>query len=142
MFQENRSEEALRRIRSLWGPMVEEGSSTCWETFRGFYKDRLTRSYCHGWSCSPSELLRRHILGVPEEAGRRADLVLSPISAGLTFAEGSVPLPEGRLEVSWKIEGGCFFCTVETPPNYRVEVIPPPELPDTVVSVLARGGRS
>jgi len=42
-------QEALALIAREWGPMVEAGTTTTWETFSGDEKDSL----CHPWSTAP-----------------------------------------------------------------------------------------
>jgi len=37
-------------IRRGWGLMIDVGATTCFETFPGWEKEDLTRSYCHAWS--------------------------------------------------------------------------------------------
>jgi len=41
--------EALTLIAREWGPMIEAGATTTWETFLGDEKDSL----CHPWSTAP-----------------------------------------------------------------------------------------
>jgi len=122
LFRENREDRALEEIRRIWGPMIESGSTTCWETSPGFYKDRLTRSYCHGWSVSPAALFRTCLLGIPEDAGTRRQIRIAPRPGGLNWASGSVPLPEGELEVSWSVRDGEFNCRIISPPGVRVSL--------------------
>ena len=42
-------EEAMALIKREWGPMIEKGSSTTWETFQ----DYENTSLCHPWSTMP-----------------------------------------------------------------------------------------
>ncbi|MBF9017601.1 MULTISPECIES: trehalase family glycosidase [unclassified Oceanispirochaeta] len=119
LFQEGFTDQALNQIRTLWGSMLEEGSTTCWETFKGFYKDRLTRSYCHGWSCMPAELFRRYILGFTSTPGKHKVNLISPQPGTLKAAEGTIPLPEGLCSISWQIRDNLFDCTVIHPSGYE-----------------------
>ena len=104
-------------IRTRWGKMLEYGASSCWETFYGFEKDRITRSHCHGWSSAPGYFLPRLILGVkPTKPGFR-EFVVEPEECGLQWARGSVPTPYGPIEVSWKKHKGKLELSVRKPPE-------------------------
>ena len=46
--------ELLADVRKNYGMMLDQGATSCWETFPGFEKGRLTRSHCHGWSAAPA----------------------------------------------------------------------------------------
>ena len=114
---------ALEGILRQWKPMLSQG--TCWETFEGFYKDRLTRSYCHGWSASPAYLLGKWVLGVrPLEPGFRKVLI-APTPCGLEKARGTVPLPQGDVRVEWEITGDRFLCRAEIPEGIKWSVEKP-----------------
>lgn len=104
---------ALDGIRGDWGVMLDHG--TCWETFKGFYKDRLTRSYCHGWSSAPAYLFGAWILGVRPSAPGFREILISPVPAGLKSADGIVPTPAGDIHVRWWIRGTVFHCRVRLP---------------------------
>jgi hypothetical protein len=61
-----RRDEIVTQILEFWGPMVDAGSDTAWESFHG--RD----SQCHGWSGAPVIALMRHVLKMdPRKAGRR-----------------------------------------------------------------------
>lgn len=42
-------DEAFAYVKREWGPMIESGATTCWETFLGNEKDSL----CHPWGTTP-----------------------------------------------------------------------------------------
>lgn len=52
-----RHTDILREIRAGWGPMVQAGSDTAWESFTG-------NSQCHGWSGVPVVAVLRHLLKI------------------------------------------------------------------------------
>ena len=84
--------EALRQMRERFGPMLERGATTLWESFEP------TASLCHGFSASPTYQLSRRLLGQSDVAGW-ASAVVAPDLAGLEFAEGVVPTTRGDIEV-------------------------------------------
>lgn len=115
----------LADIRKNWGEMLRFNSTTCWETFKGFYKDRLSRSYCHGWSSAPVYFLGAYLLGVrPLKEGFRS-VVINPDPCDIKWAEGTVPTPLGPIEVKWFIEEGIFNLDLRIPEKIEFKVIIP-----------------
>ncbi|EJD49631.1 Six-hairpin glycosidase, partial [Auricularia subglabra TFB-10046 SS5] len=59
--------DALRYIARYWGSMVKAGADTFFEAWDpqdprfSPYSDAHVNSYCHGWSCTPSYLLRARL---------------------------------------------------------------------------------
>lgn len=107
----------LENIRRQWGTMLEYGATSCWETFLGFYKYTLTRSYCHAWSAAPAYLLGAHILGVtPLEPGFRKARI-APALADLYSAEGEVPTPLGPIRLQVTRKGGDVLSVYVTAPE-------------------------
>ena len=125
LFREGLGEKALSGIREQWGPMLEHG--TCWETFIGFYKERLTRSYCHAWSSAPAYLFGAYILGVRVDEPGFKSIVISPNLSGLKAVSGRVPMPAGVAEISWKADNDGFSCLAILPAGTQYRFIPPPE---------------
>ncbi|MFP4384160.1 MAG: alpha-L-rhamnosidase C-terminal domain-containing protein [Spirochaetia bacterium] len=89
-------------IQKYWGQMIHTGSPGCFEVFPGYQKDRMTRSYCHGWSASPLYHIQTALLGVePLEPG------FSNISVNPSFnlekrCRGAVPTPHGTIHIEWE----------------------------------------
>ncbi len=122
-----RFDMVIEDIRLRWGEMLDNGATTCWETFKGFYKDRLTRSYCHAWSSSPSYFLPAHVLGVsPISPGFREASVF-PAPVHLEWARGAVPTPLGGIGVDWEIKNGLFRLSVNHPEEITCRVAVPVE---------------
>lgn len=95
-------QSVLDEIREKWGEMIDEGSTTCWETFRGFYTERLTRSYCHAWSAAPAWYLPEVVLGITRTGAAWDRVQVSPHPPdGMGWARGSVVTPQGLVEVVW-----------------------------------------
>ena len=96
--------EIINSIKRDWGNMISHGATTCWETFPGFEKDRLTRSHCHAWSAAPAYFLGAYVLGVrPLEPGFKKVLI-DPMLCGLKWARGSIPTIFGRIDISCETE--------------------------------------
>ncbi len=123
LFSIGLGERALKGIRDQWSPMLEQG--TCWETFKGFYKDRLTRSYCHAWSSAPAYLFGAWVLGIrPLKPGFRK-IIIAPVTSGLKYAEGTVPIPSGDVHIRWSIENKELKCDVRLPAGVEWDFNPP-----------------
>lgn len=123
LFSAGAARKAVEGIVEQWTPMLEHG--TCWETFKGFYKDRLTRSYCHGWSSAPGFLLGKRVLGIRILEPEFRKVMIAPQPGTLSRAEGCVPTPLGSIRVSWTNSKNCFSCSAELPPGMKWEITRP-----------------
>ncbi len=132
--QEGIAEEFIRRH---WGAILHAGADTAWEIFPDAEKgeDGLTRylpragwSLCHAWSTAPTFYLSSRALGVPlgfpEIISPTAPLVIAPQSATLSWARGTVPTPQGPLNIDWQIAGQSLIVSVEAPRGLRWTVAP------------------
>ncbi len=107
------------------GEMLYYGATTCWETFPGWEKERLTRSHCHGWSAAPSYFFGAYILGVKPVSPGFKEVVIQPFTCGLKWAKGSVPTPKGIISVYWELRDGKFSIDVKAPEECKYHVIYP-----------------
>jgi alpha-L-rhamnosidase len=101
------SERMLDVIREQWGSMMDEQTTTFWESFAtgNLGGDRYpTRSYCHAWSAGPAYALSRYILGARLDEPGGAHVSLTPQLDVLERAEGVIPLPAGAVKLSWRRE--------------------------------------
>jgi hypothetical protein len=112
-------------IRKRWGEMLYYGATTCWETFPGWEKERLTRSHCHGWSAAPSYFFAAYILGVKPLSPGFKEVVIQPFTCGLKWAKGYVPTPKGIISVYWELRDGKFSIDVKAPKECKYHVIYP-----------------
>ncbi len=95
-----------------WQDMLAIGLTTFAE------KPEPSRSDCHGWSASPNYDLLATVLGVtPASAGFKTVLI-APNLGDLTFAEGSIPHPQGTIQVKFKKSGNTGIeATITLPQN-------------------------
>jgi alpha-L-rhamnosidase len=121
-------------IRRNYGIMLRYDSSTCYEGYPqrkdGKINPRqLTRSHCHAWSAAPGFFLGAEILGVRRAAPGWTKLTVAPKpAAGITWAEGAVPLPDGGcVEVAWQIDEASktMELWLKVPEGHEAEVIAP-----------------
>jgi hypothetical protein len=115
-------EEMIADIRKNYGLMLDEGATSCWETFPGFEKGRLTRSHCHGWSAAPAYFLGAYVLGVRPLAPGFARTLVDPALGDLPWAKGSVPTPRGRIDIRVEKRGSKIVARARAPKD--VELVP------------------
>ncbi|MBP3039200.1 family 78 glycoside hydrolase catalytic domain [Bacillaceae bacterium Marseille-Q3522] len=102
--------QMINDMRKQYGQMLEYGATTCWEMYPKPVQGRidakhLTRSHCHAWSAAPGYFLGAYVLGVSSDDPGWKKVKVCPNPSGLSWAKGSVPLPEkGRIDVSWRID--------------------------------------
>lgn len=124
LFGSGRQKEALDILREYYGGMLDMGATTFWEDFDidwaknacpvdrlpeegetdvhadfgAFCYKNLRHSLCHGWSSGPAPFLLKHVLGIDvDSSSGKTKVTVSPCLAGLTFAEGAYPLPDGGV---------------------------------------------
>jgi alpha-L-rhamnosidase len=113
---------ALALIRERYGAMLAQGATTWWE----LYTPRQTRgnSLSHSWGASPTWFLSSHVLGSTVLDPTRWRV--APHPGDLRFAQGSVPMGSGTLDVAWQVPGcGELRLTVVSPQGTRGEVLLP-----------------
>jgi alpha-L-rhamnosidase len=91
----------IEQWRSCWGWMLAQGATTWWEVFDEGW------SHCHFWSGCPTWQMSRYLLGLQLRWDRgegEVELELHPGS--LEWASGTLPLPGGQADVSWRRRGG------------------------------------
>jgi len=120
-------QEIIQSIRQYYQDMVDSGSTTTWETFRGSLHwldaDTPTRSYCHAWSAIPLYFFSRVILGIRqvEAGGRRFEI--SPRLSGLKRAEGSAQSVYGPVSVRWQVLDSEFHVSASAPENVELNFV-------------------
>jgi hypothetical protein len=65
-----------------------------------------TRSDCHAWGSSPNIELFRTVLGIDTAAPGFKKVRIEPHLADLPKASGSMPHPNGRIDVAYEVSGG------------------------------------
>jgi hypothetical protein len=113
---------ALAQMRERFGPMLDKGATTLWESFRP------SASLCHGFSASPTYQLSRRVLGVAPARPGFAAIAVSPDLVDLDHARGVVPTMVGDVEVRLEREGGGFVATVNAPAGIPIAIAAAPGL--------------
>jgi hypothetical protein len=119
---DGRSDNIVQHIRQAWAPLLADGETTLREVWQ---LDAVT-SQCHAWSGTPTFDLSSDVLGVaPLQPGCRR-LRVAPQPAGLRWARGVFPAPQGDLAVAWTCSGDQFDLEVSIPAGCEAELQPPP----------------
>ena len=92
--------------------MRRAGATTLWENWNG------EASHNHPMFGASTVCLFRYVLGIRQADGTSGmrSFVISPLfPQSLTFAEGSITTPQGKLAVRWNRQAGTIL--VQVPPN-------------------------
>ncbi len=87
------------RLWDMWRQMPAQHLTTCPED------PLLSRSDCHGWGALALYELPAVILGVRPGKPGFEEIIVSPETENLDWAEGTVPTPKGDVSVSWRKDG-------------------------------------
>ncbi len=119
----------LNAIREYYGPMVDSGATTVWESFPsgttgsgGF----PTRSHTHAWSSAPIHFLNRIVLGIVPENPGGTTVRVSPWITGLTWAKGASALAGGVVSVDWRLDNDTLHITASAPEGVSLRYAPNP----------------
>ncbi|USP74650.1 glycoside hydrolase family 78 protein [Curvularia clavata] len=133
-FQSKDSNSVLDLLKSLWAPMTDpEGAyyTGCfWETLNAMGQPALgrTTSLCHGWASGPTGELSEHVLGVSAIQPGYKEWQIAPMTLGMNWARGRLPVPGGEISVAWNATGDIIK---------RLEVKSPSGTSGTVVVPLS-----
>ena len=129
--------EALAWIRQYWGGMMAEGATSFWEAYypswpkNNFHASLQADdgtgyfvSLAHGWSTGPTPWLMEQILGIQPTAGGFSQVTIRPDLAGLAWAKGAEPTPNGLLKVDLHASP-TLQTVIDLPPNEEATVLMP-----------------
>ncbi|OMF30791.1 hypothetical protein BK133_16795 [Paenibacillus sp. FSL H8-0548] len=111
-------DKAWEAVSLVWGKMLGEGATTCWESVTlkhdGDFHDALTTytnynsyriSLCHSWAGTPVHWIMSRVLGVvPLEPGYRKIAFRPQRLNDISICVGSIPTPFGAIEAGWDEE--------------------------------------
>jgi alpha-L-rhamnosidase len=116
------NEMILDNIREIYGFMLEHDATTCWEGWELIEGD-FSRSHCHAWSAAPTYVFGVLFLGVkPLEPGF-TKVEISPNLNGLKWIKGSVPIPQGKIDIYCKDLGEYIDLQISLPAEVEAEII-------------------
>ena len=95
---------------TIWaGPRNNFHRSLQADNGQGYYV-----SLSHGWSSGPTAWLSEEILGIRPTAAGFKQTTIRPDLAGLAWARGAVPTPNGLIKVDYKA-GDTFRAAIDLP---------------------------
>lgn len=102
-----------------WRNMLQEGATACMEAWGADQK--WNTSFCHAWASAPVVLLVEHFLGIRHAApGWRAIRVQPQMPRALKSASLHLPLPQGRLSVTYARSDRMELYSLYVPPEIQV----------------------
>lgn len=135
MAEAGHRREALDWIRKYWGGMINEGATSFWEGYdpswpkQDFHahlnaddEEGYRTSLAHGWSSGATAWLTEQILGIQPTAAGFREATIRPDLAGLQWARGTVPTPQGPIRVDYKTEGGALDAQIDLPAGITARV--------------------
>jgi len=110
-----------------WLTMVDRGATTVWEEWEGIDADGVAHASLNHYSKGAVvSFLHRYVAGIEqldgEVAFRRFRIAPRP-GGGLTWAEGALETPYGRIESSWQLVDDRFELAVTVPSGTEAEVV-------------------
>jgi alpha-L-rhamnosidase len=105
-----------------WGYMLEQGATTMWEQWNGFY------SHIHSCFASPGSWFYQGLAGIrPDPAGPGfKKIIIKPAVVGdVTWVKCHHDSPYGRIVSNWKREGDKLTMEVAIPANTTATVYVP-----------------
>jgi alpha-L-rhamnosidase len=110
------SGRVLEEVKACYGPMAEK-TGTLWEGM----DVSGDHSCCHGFPSLAAWLIAREALGVRriDHAAKTVDIRI-PARSPLPRCEGTLPLADGRLAVSWRREGEAIDVDIACPEGWTI----------------------
>ncbi|TDZ73457.1 hypothetical protein CTRI78_v001139 [Colletotrichum trifolii] len=122
-FESGLAESAVEELKRLYGWMGgQDPGVTFWEGIGDEgrpYEDGYT-SMAHGWATGNVPLMTSYVLGVKPTGPGFKTWSVAPVRAGLRWARGVVPTPEGHgIGIDWKEDEEGFRMEVFAPEGTR-----------------------
>lgn len=150
MAETGHRRQALEWIRKYWGGMIAEGATSFWEGYDpSWYKRNFHASLqaddgtgyfvslAHGWSSGPTAWLMEQILGIHPTAAGFSRVTIRPDLAGLAWAKGTEPTPNGPIRVDLRAAENGSEDRAATLGTFEVDL--PPGVNATVLVPVAQG---
>ena len=106
-----RTAEAISKVRSYWGGMLDLGATTIWELYDptedfpqhyAMYGKKYAKSLCHAWGAGPIYLLGTYVMGLTPTAPGYSKFTVAPNADIIKDFNGSLPLPDGKVDIALK----------------------------------------
>lgn len=113
-------------LHSLWWPMADPNGANytgCfWETLdaNGGPAFGAITSLCHAWGAGPTGELTTFVLGITSIKPGFREWRISPLTLGLSWAAGVIPVPSGQISVAWNATNNQITnLDIESPPQTK-----------------------
>lgn len=116
LYKIGRMDAAFDRL-ALWFELKANGFTTTFES------PEPCRSDCHAWGAHPIYHYYASILGIRPADGGFRHVRIAPALGPLTWAEGTMPHPDGDLTVSVRREGDALTANITLPPGITGELV-------------------
>lgn len=144
------TDDTLAALKEYYGAMLDLGATTFWEDFDldwvdehvcrldEIYKEGqndihgdhgaycykgFRHSFCHGWASGPVAFLTEHVLGVDITGEGCSEITIKPNLGSLTFANGSIATPYGKVEIAHtRLEDGSIHTEVQAPEQVTIVI--------------------
>ena len=97
-----------------WGYMLEQGATTLWEQWNGFW------SHIHSCFTSPDNWFYQGLAGIqtdPAAPGFKNTIIKPAVVGDVTWVKSHHDSPYGKIVSNWKREGKKLMMDVTIPPN-------------------------
>jgi alpha-L-rhamnosidase len=116
-----------------WGYMVQQGATTCWEQWNGYFSQiHSCFPYIGGW-------FYRGLAGIqwdPKTPGFKHVILRPAVVKSVDWVECSYVSAYGRIVSNWKLENGSFMWDIVVPANSTATV----HVPAKAVKTVREGG--
>jgi len=130
---------ALNYVRSHWGaqmhsPFFNGAWHEAWD-IAAWQGD--VGSASHAWSSGPTALLPQKVLGAEPLSSGWSTFAVQPHPGDLSWAQGTVPSPQGPIRIEWRKDTDRFTLRLSVPPAAAAVVT----LPATAAGAVTLNGR-
>ncbi len=117
LFMMGFDDDALSRMKSRFGPMVESPLTTLWEGWDVGSQTYGGGTINHAWSGGGLTLLSRYAAGVSPSLPGYREFSVMPREGGLSRVESTVLSPAGLISVSIRSSQDSYSLEVSVPPR-------------------------
>ena len=100
-----------------WLGIYRENMAMGLTTWAEYSDVNTTRSDCHAWGSSPNIEFFRTVLGIDSDAPGFKRIKIEPHLGKLTRVSGEIPHPDGKVVVSYVLEGHQWKIKINLPPS-------------------------
>jgi hypothetical protein len=112
LFRMDAPDQALRRMKSRYGPMLSNSDTTLWEQW-----SLAGGTNNHAWSGGPLTLLSQYVGGIAPDAQGYQQYHVLPQLGSLNRVNVTVPTIKGQIVASMQRTAGDFVLNLVSPPG-------------------------